>query len=502
MPTTTNYKLISQKQILSGSLTGDSQWDFASSIAINSLTKNFVCSSPKQENPGSPANQNNGVVYVFVTNSLGGTGLDNTGSYTEWQFLTYSGVKTDSSIVGSHTFFSSCSNSIYATLSSSPNAVLVYTRSFMDNKYWHEHQIVTGSHSLSFNQFPLHFSISPDGLDSYMIISAPGFDDTSNIPYMFVYGNSGNNYTWNQEQVLTNSVNRSGWGASCCINKNYLIVGGSPYETVSGKAKQGVVYVHRPINNPTLKHYQCDTIQSSDGLSGDGLGIQVYIDDNGFIAAGAENHKVGANDGQGAVYIFSQSSNFQWTQYQKLTASDGAANDKFGGNLIYQKPTPQGIKIFNDPKKTILITSCRQTSGKFYIFTQSGDYWHQHQVVTASQANNYLSVADGVINGIGTDFIAAGGVNNQVDGGGYLYDNLYESFYVPPVFAPPIVCGTQTIGSDFTINNLICLPTQHRKALYDESIKYEERVVTAPLFLNSPMISLRMRNLSTSSSLG
>ncbi len=55
-------------------------------------------------------------------------------------------------------------------------------------------------------------------------------------------------------------------------------------------------------------------------------------------------------------------------------------------------------------------------------------------------------------------------------------------------------CSENIIGSDFTINNYICLPTQHMS-------HYGDRITSVPYFLNTPLASLRNKNNPLSSSI-
>ncbi|MDP3987253.1 MAG: hypothetical protein Q8P81_03450 [Nanoarchaeota archaeon] len=55
-------------------------------------------------------------------------------------------------------------------------------------------------------------------------------------------------------------------------------------------------------------------------------------------------------------------------------------------------------------------------------------------------------------------------------------------------------CGESTIGSDFTINNMFCLPSQHTN-------QYGNINTTVPYFLNTPIASLRNRSIPLSSSI-
>src|SRR5205823_6587803 len=76
-------------------------------------------------------------------------------------------------------------------------------------------------------------------------------------------------------------------------------------------------------------------LSSNDGAAGDLLGASVAISGT-TIVAGAFEKTVGKNVGQGAVYVFEKPAS-GWanaTQTAELTASDGAANDILGSAAI------------------------------------------------------------------------------------------------------------------------------------------------------------------------
>ena len=67
---------------------------------------------------------------------------------------------------------------------------------------------------------------------------------------------------------------------------------------------------------------------ADDGATGEDFGYAVAVLDNTIIV-GADRATVNGNTQQGAAYIFA-ASNGTWTQTQKLTASDGAADEFYG----------------------------------------------------------------------------------------------------------------------------------------------------------------------------
>jgi hypothetical protein len=128
---------------------------------------------------------------------------------------------------------------------------------------------------------------------------------------------------------------------------------------------------------------QLAKLTASDGMDGDQMGISVAISGN-TIVAGAQSATVGGNALQGAAYVFVKPSSgwANMTETAKLTASDGRANDGFGGAV--------GIA-----GNTIAIGACSQSGmcnghGKLYVFLKPTNGWK-----TTSKFKAKLTASDG-----------------------------------------------------------------------------------------------------------
>ncbi|MDB4347912.1 FG-GAP repeat protein [bacterium] len=125
---------------------------------------------------------------------------------------------------------------------------------------------------------------------------------------------------------------------------------------------------------------QQQKIVSSDLSAFDTYGYSVGIDGD-TVVVGAYGEDTEASDA-GAAYVFTRSGT-TWTQQQKLTASDAAANDYFGITSA----------ISGD---TIIVGAYGESSfaGAVYVFTRSGTTWSQQQKIVASdaQASDYFGM--------------------------------------------------------------------------------------------------------------
>ncbi len=87
---------------------------------------------------------------------------------------------------------------------------------------------------------------------------------------------------------------------------------------------------------PVIMWMQIKKLLAGDGVAGDDLGISVSISGD-FAVVGA----ISDDDSKGAAYIFRRDEGGldNWGEIKKLTASDGAANDKFGVSVAIDGDT-------------------------------------------------------------------------------------------------------------------------------------------------------------------
>jgi|Laugresbdmm110sd_1035091.scaffolds.fasta_scaffold04204_2 hypothetical protein len=238
-------------------------------------------------------------------------------------------------------------------------------------------------------------------------------EDTSNVGRVYVFNRAGS--TWTTQATLTRPAeitSQLGWGGSAAIDGD-TIVAGAQNLTVSGQGGAGAVYVFTrsgttwtqqqklTASDPTLNvnfgsgvDISGDTIvvgagtagngaayvftrsgtiwtqqqklTASDGVSGDNFGTEAVAIVGNTIIVGAKSN----NGSRGAAYVFTRSGT-TWTQQQKLTAGDGAANDNFGRSVAID---PAGTTVacgslFNDAGGS--------NAGAVYVFTVSGSTWSQ-----------------------------------------------------------------------------------------------------------------------------
>lgn len=137
-------------------------------------------------------------------------------------------------------------------------------------------------------------------------------------------------------------------------------------------------------------------LHANDGAAGDHLGSAYFgIAVSGTtMVAGAPSHTVGSNAGQGAAYVFSDTTG-TWKQVAELTASDGGAYDEFGSSVAISGSTivvgAGQHEVGSNPDQGAVYVFSRPASGGWANATQTAE-------LTAGDgaANNYLGVSVGV----------------------------------------------------------------------------------------------------------
>jgi len=111
---------------------------------------------------------------------------------------------------------------------------------------------------------------------------------------------------------------------------------------------------------------------ASDGARGDLFGHCVAVSPGGTIVVGAPFGSVNRFD-TGSAYVFARDESSLWVQQTKLSSSDGASQDQFGGSIaIFGETVVVGAPFHNG-------------TGAVYVFTlTNGNVWTQETKITSS----------------------------------------------------------------------------------------------------------------------
>jgi hypothetical protein len=186
----------------------------------------------------------------------------------------------------------------------------------------------------------------------------------------YVFGRSAMDWTQLQKLTTTGSAGDS-FGTSVALDGDVAVVSAETAD-VAASANQGAAYVFARAASTWTEQQK---LTASDGAANDQLGWSVAVHGT-TVLLGASYHDQGANADQGAAYVFVRSAS-TWTEQQKLTASDGAASDFFGWSVSVYDDTAVVGADYHD-------VAGHGDQGAAYVFVRSATTWTQQQQLTAA----------------------------------------------------------------------------------------------------------------------
>jgi hypothetical protein len=161
------------------------------------------------------------------------------------------------------------------------------------------------------------FGHSVAATNTHIVVGAYADDDSgSNSGSVYVYNTDG---TSEIKIIASDGASGDNFGISVAISDTKVVVGA--YVDDDSGSNSGSAYVYNLDGTGEVK------LTASDGAASDFFGTSVAISDTKVIVGANYNDDAGSNSG--SVYVY----NTDGTGELKITASDGAANDKFGESV-------------------------------------------------------------------------------------------------------------------------------------------------------------------------
>ena len=174
-----------------------------------------------------------------------------------------------------------------------------------------------------------------------------------------------NGFDWEEYKLIPGDGNAGDYfGLSVAISGDRAIVGA--YGDDDHGSSSGSAYL---FHWDGVNWIQQQKITADDGSFGDNFGYSVAIE--------GETAIVGAysDDGNGSAYLFHWDG-ASWVQQQKITASDGAANDYFGRSVAIDAGRAIVGAYLDDDNG--------EASGSAYLYHWDGNSWAEQQKIVAS----------------------------------------------------------------------------------------------------------------------
>jgi hypothetical protein len=203
-----------------------------------------------------------------------------------------------------------------------------------------------------------------------MVIGAPhddDFGDSSGSVYTFVREQE----RWQPRQKLLSPNGRPGdvFGINVDQYDKTIAVGADLDDEVATDA--GAVFIFTLTDDGWKQRAK---LTAPDGAETDIFGVRVSLfEDTALVSARRDDDPVHGRD-SGSVYVFRRNQT-GWHLEAKLTASDGAADDRFGQSVAMGKNTAIVGAIHAD--------EAGENAGAAYLFTRSGENWDSGKKVIA-----------------------------------------------------------------------------------------------------------------------
>lgn len=228
-------------------------------------------------------------------------------------------------------------------------------------------------------------SVMKDSLFGYNVAMAGNTLVVGGYKTVYVFEKSGNGWTQTQQLITPDGAFWDFYDGALLLSANTLLIScpQSPIGLTSSDfvAGAGAVYVYEKGGSSwTLTQ----KLVASDRAVYDHFGTSLALSGN-LIAVGASyNDKDAAGgdakDNAGALYVFEKTGS-NWTQTQKLVASDRTALDHFGRSVVF---AGDDLAVGAPWQHTDDANGQRMNAGAVYVFRKGPSGWTQTQKLVGS----------------------------------------------------------------------------------------------------------------------
>ncbi|WP_223787329.1 FG-GAP repeat protein [Marinicella meishanensis] len=186
---------------------------------------------------------------------------------------------------------------------------------------------------------------------------------------VYVFNRAGSSWKQQAKLLATDGAAGDAFGQSLAIAGDTLVIG-APHDDVHGESS-GSVYLFNRVAGSWQQHMK---LTAPDGAAGDVFGISLDLDGDTLLI-GADLHDAQAMDA-GAAYVFVRDVD-TWRLQDKLMADDGGQTDLFGVRVALSGDTAL-ISARRDDDERMGVDA-----GSAYVFVRQGDQWQQQAKLTA-----------------------------------------------------------------------------------------------------------------------
>jgi hypothetical protein len=222
------------------------------------------------------------------------------------------------------------------------------------------------------------FAVAVDA-DTIVVGAHQDDDKGANSGSVYVFTRTGATWTQQAKLTATDGAASDFFGHAVAVDAGTIVVGA--YWDDDKGDYSGSAYVFTRTGGTWTQQAK---LVPADGTADDWFGSSVAVDGDTVVVGAHLDDDKGIDSG--SVYVFVRTG-ATWTQQAKLTAADGAADDRFGWAVAVDADTIV-VGAYGDDDKGI-------DSGSVYVFTRTGGTWTQQAKLTAPDgaANDYFGRA-------------------------------------------------------------------------------------------------------------
>ena len=307
-------------------------------------------------------------------------------------------------------------------------AAYVFVRS---GTSWMEQAKLVASDAAADSAFGYSVALSGDTAVVGSVAASVAGKSGAGAAYVFVRSGT----MWSQQAKLTASdagVDDS-FAESVAVDGDTVLVG-APYADVLGDGDRGAAYVYLRTGTTWAQQQKLAPI---DGAGGDHAGQSVALSGSTALF-GAPFADVAGKSSAGAAYVYLRTG-MTWGLQQKLSASDAASTDGFGGAVALVSNTA----LVGADQADV---AGRPDAGAAYAFTRTGVLWTEQQklVPAASIAGEAFGIAVALASTPDTALVGADG--NPSGGAAYIFGRSGTTWTQQQMLASPLVGADGNFG--------------------------------------------------------
>ena len=238
------------------------------------------------------------------------------------------------------------------------------------------------------------------------LVGVPGDKDPNSAGSVYVFKPSGDEWVRNAKVDPADGGEVDGFGQAVGLSEDgtTALIGAPGTDEGDLNENVGAAYVFKQSNGAWSQEAE---LEASDGTADDGFGGSVAVTGDGTTAVvGASGHEETTGDATaenvGAAYVFARRGG-AWTQETRLTADDGGDGDRFGSSVAVAGDAPTALVGAKWDRNPNGIDA-----GSAYVFEPNGGEWSQRAKLTASDGDNGETFGRSVaVSGDGTALIGA-----------------------------------------------------------------------------------------------